>query len=415
MQFENHISCKCEYVICPQHNFRIMVIMIGRNIVFQPRLKVCRSTPIVVGTFRMLMFMGRDKDRLDFMTSIGAMAGGKHIIQRGTLYDDVIKLYQSREIVKESPICIAYDSELAVDEGGVTRDMYSAFWEEAYSRLFDGATILVPLIHAQTDMGIFPILGKIISHGYLVSGYLPVRISLPSLLAVLLGPSANVPRSFLLDALMDYISDNERDKLKTALQYKGTKSFPTPEMKLDVISILSRLGCREMPTPQNLAEIIVNVAKYEFCSKPAAAITMIYYGIPVKHRQFWTELGIDGINDLYTSLTVTSDKILKVIDCDCRSPGEERSLVYLTSLIGNMGTNDLRNFLRFTTGSSVCIAKKIKVIFNSSSGLARRPFAHTCSNNLELSVSYVNYHEFSSEWYTILGDTNKWKWCMDSF
>ena len=74
----------------------------------------------------------------------------QHTVQRCTLYDNIIKLYQSGEIIKESPIFIAYDSELAVDEGGVTRDMYSAFWGEAYSRLFDGATILIPLVHAQT-------------------------------------------------------------------------------------------------------------------------------------------------------------------------------------------------------------------------------------------------------------------------
>ena len=149
---------------------------------------------------------------------------------------------------------------------------------------------------------------------------------------------------------MDYISDNEREKLKIALQYKGTSSsFPTPEMKSDVISI-SRLGCREMPTPSNLAELIINVAKYEFCSKPAAAITMIYYGTPDEHKPFWTELGVEGINGLYISLTVTSDKVLKIIDGDCRNPDEERILAYLTSLIGNMETNDLRNFLRFTTG-----------------------------------------------------------------
>ena len=69
-----------------------------------------------------------------------------------------------------------------------------------------------------------------------------------------------------------------------------------------------------------------------------------------------------------------------------------------------MKTNDLCNFLRFTTGSSVCIASKISVTFNSSSGLARRPIAHTCSNTLELS-GYVNYHDFSAEWHAILGDT----------
>ena len=115
-------------------------------------------------------------------------------------------------------------------------------------------------------------------------------------------------------------------------------------------------------------------------------------------------------------MTVTPDKVLKIIDGDCRNPCEERVFGYLTSLIGNMGTNDLHNFLRFTTGSSVCIADKITVAFNSSSGLARRPIAHTCSNTLELSASYVNYHDFSSEWYAILGDTNnEWKWRMDGF
>ena len=73
-----------------------------------------------------------------------------------------------------------------------------------------GPTNLVPLVHAQSDMWLFPILGKIISHGYLASGYLPVRISLPSLVAMLLAP---IPRSFLLlKALMDYISDSERDR-----------------------------------------------------------------------------------------------------------------------------------------------------------------------------------------------------------
>ena len=77
-------------------------------------------------------------------------------------------------------------------------------------------------------------------------------------------------------------------------------------MKSDVISILLRLGCGEIPTPHSL---VVNVAKYEFCSKPAAAISIIYYGIPDEFKPFWTELGIDGINGLYTSLTVDTSRM----------------------------------------------------------------------------------------------------------
>ena len=121
----------------------------------------------------------------------------------------------------------------------------------------------------------------------------------------------------------------------------------------------------------------MNVAEYEFSTKPAAAITMTYYTIPDDHKPFWTELGIDGINDLYTSLTITPDKVLKIIDGDCRNLSKERIFGCLTSLTGNMGTNDLRNFLRFTTGSSVCTADKITAAFNSSLGLARCPIAHT--------------------------------------
>ena len=73
--------------------------------------------------------LGRDRERQDFMISIGAKAGVKRTVQRFTLYDDVIKLYQHGEIIKESPILIVYDSELAVDEGGVTRDVFSLLGE----------------------------------------------------------------------------------------------------------------------------------------------------------------------------------------------------------------------------------------------------------------------------------------------
>ena len=201
---------------------------------------------------------------------------------------------------------------------------------------------------------------------------------------------------------------------KIALKYKGTSSsFPTPEMKSDVISILSWLGCCEMPTPCNLAELIVNVAKYEFVVNQQLPLQWSIMAFQMSTSlNFWTEY---GINDLYTSLTFTSNKILKIIDGDCWNPGEEWILAYQLSLIGNMGTNDIRNFLRFTTGSSVCIADKISVAFNSSSDLARHPIAHTCSNTLELSASYINYHDFLTEWHAILSDTNEWKWHMDGF
>ena len=70
---------------------------------------------------------------------------------------------------------------------------------------------------------------------------------------------------------------------------------------------------------------------------------------------------------------------------------------YLTTMIGNMQRQELRLFLRFVTGGSVCIAPKIKIAFNNLSGLGRRPIAHTCDFLLVLPVSYINYEDLCSD------------------
>ena len=54
-------------------------------------------------------------------------------LKPGNLYD----------ILKEFPFRIRYEDERAVDTGGVCRDMFSAFWEEAHRKHFDGEKLLV--------------------------------------------------------------------------------------------------------------------------------------------------------------------------------------------------------------------------------------------------------------------------------
>ena len=77
-------------------------------------------------------------------------------------------------------------------------------------------------------------------------------------------------------------------------------------------------------------------------------------------------------------------------------------------MIGSINQDELRALLRFIAGSSVCIAKRISVLFNSLSRLARRPIAHTCDCNLELPVSYMTYLEFLFEFKTVLSMEECW-------
>ena len=71
-------------------------------------------------------------EREDYMVSIGATYGGNHVIRRSSVFEDVMQLYQQEQMAKEFPVNIKFESEKGVDVGGVTREMYSAFWEKAY-------------------------------------------------------------------------------------------------------------------------------------------------------------------------------------------------------------------------------------------------------------------------------------------
>ena len=61
--------------------------------------------------------------------------------------------------------------------------MLAGFWTEAYARYFEGATTVTPMIHPQMDLSVYPILGEILSHGYL-TGTLADKIALPTLINI---------------------------------------------------------------------------------------------------------------------------------------------------------------------------------------------------------------------------------------
>jgi hypothetical protein len=95
--------------------------------------------------------------------------------------------------------------------------MFSAFYEEAYKKHFEGASLVVPAIHPGMDMRAFSILGTIISHAYLVLGILPIRISFPCLAGMLLN-KYHLPDEMLIRTLRDSISVHDAAVCNQALE-----------------------------------------------------------------------------------------------------------------------------------------------------------------------------------------------------
>lgn len=355
------------------------------------------------------------EERMKYMEQIQAEFGKEHCIERRKVYQDVLDLYRENEIVNECPIYITFKGERAVDNGGVQRDMLSSFWEVAYNTLFEGANLLTPMIHPQTDLDVFPIIGRILSHGYLVTGILPVRIALPTLICMLLGPAVSISKELLLDTFLDFVSAEERKTMQQALVYKEKDDFPN-YLQRELENVLVNFACRSLPKPSTLLSVIEQVARYEFISKPAAAISMIYSGIPVSHREFWSRKSPDKMVELYRHLTLNSSKMIRMLHFpEACSPQQERVYGYLRTMIGNSSSNELRLLMRFITGSSVCSSDKITVELNGLSGFARRPIAHTCDCVIELPTAYSNYDDFYNDFCCIFAQTNdEFSWRMDA-
>ncbi len=332
-------------------------------------------------------------------------------IKRRTIYDDGVALYSTRPTIADVvPIIVEFDEEEGVDLGGICRDFFSGFWEEAYLRMFDGAALLTPACLVDIDSSQFSVLGRILSHGYLCCGFLPTRIAFPVLALVLLGLSTSISQEIFIKYFLEFLSHIDRKVITAALQ---AKKF-THLTNTSVINVLSRFGCREFPTPTNLAHILYTLARHHFMSHPFATLSLMNSGVPENHKPFWQAMQVDELNSICESLSANPEKVLEQIEEPIfANMNEQRVFGYLEQFIGEMKVTEAKRFLRFVTGSSVLTVETIRVSFNALVGAARRPIAHTCSNILELPYTYSTFLEFSKE-FTALLDNDEFCWSMNS-
>ena len=188
-----------------------------------------------------------------------------------------------------------------------------------------------------------------------------------------------------IDSLSNYDSDVMRQAIK-ASQGQGQLREFSSDLMPQILSVLSRFGVRKLPSPTSFRNTVVEVATYEFLSKPSAALSVLHSGVPNLHKPFWRGLSVDDLFPVYCAQCVSVEMVLGMLeDSVSTNPNEERILCYLRQYIGSMNSSMLRKFLRFVTGSTVCSFPSITVSFNSLSGVQRRLIAHMCGPILELS------------------------------
>ena len=71
-------------------------------------------------------------------------------------------------------------------------------------------------------MVVIPQVGTVLSHGYLVCGFLPTRVVFPALAYILLGTEVEVPADIHVETLADSLCSTEASVIKNALMSTGT-------------------------------------------------------------------------------------------------------------------------------------------------------------------------------------------------
>ena len=297
--------------------------------------------------------------------NMGVAAATYHQVDRSKILTSVVQLFNQTGVAEEFPLRIRFVGEISVDVGGVYREMLSAFWDEAYVKLFDGGNLLAPCVHPQIELSVFPVLGKVLSHGYLESGFLPVKIAFPTLAAILLR-TIDIEDKILASSFFETVSVVEANLLHKVLNLSSISE----SQKVKVVSILSRFGSRQVPTLRSLPQQIADAARYEFLLKPSVALKEISSGIPDSHLKFWSTITLKNFHVIYLASSASAEIVLdQLIEPDILDVNQERIFEYLRLYIGNMENCELRRFLRFVTGSSVCSSEGIRVSLTNCQGL----------------------------------------------
>ena len=250
----------------------------------------------------------------------------------------------------------------------------------------------------------------------MVSGVLPVRVSFPSLIQCLLGQLVTIPDETMLTAFANSLSTHDAAVVQAACKELDTGACDfSAQTQSGLIELASRFGSRSIPTPQSFKSLFVQISRCEFILKPAAVIASIHTGVPAQHVPFWKRLGVQGLLHIYQAMSVSAAKVLSMFDeVQPFNTNQDRVFQYLKQYIGSLNREDLEQFLRFVTGSCVCMPVKTQILFNTLSGAARRPIAHTCEPSLELSSTYGTYLEFAREFKVVVQATDSSVWSMDA-
>ena len=88
------------------------------------------------------------------------------VVRRQFLMPDMLQLYSNPDILASS-VKISFEGERGDDFGGLTKEVYTCFWAQAYRSFFRGENCKVPfmpLYRMRKESSSFTAIGRLLTH-----------------------------------------------------------------------------------------------------------------------------------------------------------------------------------------------------------------------------------------------------------
>uniref|UniRef100_A0A1A7Y3P9 Si:ch73-30l9.1 n=1 Tax=Iconisemion striatum TaxID=60296 RepID=A0A1A7Y3P9_9TELE len=325
-------------------------------------------------------------------------AGNPQTMRRASIcrikvVDDLLAVFTDSSIINVT-LKMDFLNEKAVDNAGVSREVYTAFWEQFLEQC-EGEIERVPRLRPAFSEAEWQAVGRIWVKGFLDHGVMPVKLSLAFILACISGID-NVDSDTLMSSFLNYLPPIERSAVEKALQ--GTLEESDQE---DLLDLFTRMGSHSLPPQNGMKSAIEMMAHKAILQEPKYIVDC--FSTPMSHVKLKLP-DKDSVFNLYELKKPTGKRVMQLLETTkvVLSQREQATFNHLQRYVKNADQAKAEKILRFCTGSSVICVEKIMVSFNAETGLNRRPVAHTCGATLDVPCTYSSYPEFRTEFDNIL-------------
>ena len=326
-------------------------------------------------------------------------------VHRTLVKKDMIEYFKSHDIMNKELIFEIINERGTLEQGvgiGVTREVYTLFWNEFANSMTIGERERVPFVRHDHFVEEWNAIGRILVKGFESVSYFPLFISKAFLGYCLFGNQ--IPDMVFLESFQKYLSKEEEEMIKAVIE---NNSFPEDKDEFD--DFLERFQCRSFVKEENLYRIILEIAKQELIQKPHLMISS-WESVITSLKAHPSFQSLAALGAFYDKLKPTNKKVLDSFVSLPSTDGERDAFKFLQRFVRGLDETKLLQFLCFTTGMDVMQEKKIEVMYTKNEGLGSRPIAHTCGPVLEIPSTYPNFVELREEFTNIL---NKNNWEID--